>query len=277
MKNKCSKMIKSLFGFFNTLTGDGVGIYTAHASFFITLSIFPFIMLFLNVIGLTPVAEKNLISVINNYSPSVIKPLLIQITSELYLHASGTTISISALIAIWAASRGVLSVMFGLYRIYNVKRQRIYIISRLISMLYTVILLFSGFVAMVLLVFGNSLFNIAISNFPALQKISLLSLVTRYITSFIVLSLFFSMIFKAVNYKEIRFKNVIPGALFSSLGWIIFSYGFSIYVDNFSNMSYMYGSLTALIIMMLWIYFCIYILFIGAEINKTLHLKNQNK
>ena len=270
-------MIKSLFGFFNTLTGDGVGIYTAHASFFITLSIFPFIMLFLNVIGLTPVAEKNLISVINNYSPSVIKPLLIQITSELYLHASGTTISISALIAIWAASRGVLSVMFGLYRIYNVKRQRIYIISRLISMLYTVILLFSGFVAMVLLVFGNSLFNIAISNFPALQKISLLSLVTRYITSFIVLSLFFSMIFKAVNYKEIRFKNVIPGALFSSLGWIIFSYGFSIYVDNFSNMSYMYGSLTALIIMMLWIYFCIYILFIGAEINKTLHLKNQNK
>ena len=72
-------------------------------------------------------------------------------------------------------------------------------------------------------------------------------------------------------------KKAIPGALFSALGWLVFSYAFSIYIDNFSNMTYMYGSLTAVVIMMFWIYFCIYIFFIGAEINKKMYPETEAK
>ena len=72
------------------------------------------------------------------------------------------------------------------------------------------------------------------------------------------------------NFKLATFEKVFPGAFFSALGWVVFSYIFSIYVDSFSGMSYMYGSFTAVIVFMLWIYFLIYIMFIGAEINKLL-------
>ena len=271
MKNKAFNLTKTIYGFFTKMGEDRIGIYTAQASFFIILSLFPFALLLLNIIGITSIDKTFIINIIKTYLPDSIQPLLTQIINELYTHVSGTVISITAVVAIWSASKGFLSVMFGLYNIYKVHQNRNYIFSRLVSMLYTVIFLIAMIITMVLLVFGNRLFKIAISLIPALQDISILTLIVRYIMAFFVLTLFFVIVFRMTNFKSATFMKVLPGATFSSLGWMIFSYGFSIYVDNFSNMTYMYGSLTAVIILMLWIYFCIYILFIGAEINKFYH------
>lgn len=271
MGSKLLKLVKNIYDFFIKLSKDRVGIYTAQASFFIILSIFPFILLFLNIIGITPVEQSSMTYVINEYIPEIIRPVLIQIIEELYTHVSGTALSISAIVAVWTASKGVLSLMFGLYEIYKINQNRNYFISRFISMAYTVVFLVSLFVTMVLLVFGNRLFQLATSLIPALEEISILTIILRYLVSFLVLAGFFILIFRISNIKHTTIRKVTPGALFSALGWIIFSYAFSIYVDNFSDMSYMYGSLTAVIIMMLWLYFCIYIFFIGAEINKLLH------
>lgn len=268
---KIMKISKNIYCFFNEMTKDRVGIYTAQASFFITLSLFPFLLLFLNIIGLTNIDKSMLINVISNYAPKVIEPLLVQIINELYLHVSGTIISITAIAAIWSASKGILSVMFGLYEISKIHRERNYFFSRFISMFYTVLFLIAIIVTMVLLVFGNKIFNVLLSFLPILADITILTIILRYLGSFIILSAFFLIIYKIANFKLTTVKKCLPGAFFSALGWMIFSYVFSIYIDNFSNMSYMYGSLTAFIIIMLWIYFCIYILFIGAEINKYLH------
>lgn len=250
---------------------DRVGIYAAQASFFIILSIFPFVLLLLNLIGLTTLDKSFIIRGINAYLPISVRPLLIQMINELYTHVSGTVVSIAAIGAIWSASKGFLSVMFGIYNIYKVHQNRNYFISRFISMIYTVIFLVAMIVTMILLVFGNRLFNLAISFIPGLKEISVLSLVIRYLLVFLLLTLFFIAIYRMAHLKTTTFIRVLPGSMFSSLGWIVFSYVFSIYVDNFANMTYMYGSLTAVIILMLWIYFCIYILFIGAEINTFYH------
>lgn len=266
-----TKIFKKIYGFFVKLTEDKVGIYTAQASFFIILSIFPFILLFLNLIGLTSLDKDYIINGINTYLPGSIKPLLVQLINELYAHTSGTIISITAVGAIWSASKGFLSVMFGIYNIYKVHEKRNYLVSRFISMVYTVIFLIAIIITMLLLVFGNKIFKLAISLLPALKDISILTFISRYLIVFFVLTMFFTIIFRVANFRRTTFVKVIPGAVFSSLGWIIFSYAFSIYVDNFSDMTYMYGSLTAVIILMLWIYFCIYIFFIGAEINIYYH------
>ena len=167
--------------------------------------------------------------------------------------------------------------MFGLYEISKIHQNRNYFISRFISMMYTILFVFSIIITMVLLVFGNSIFNFLISLLPFLKEISVLTLILRYLVSFLILSIFFIIIYKIANFKLTTIRKTLPGAMFSSLGWLVFSYVFSIYIDNFSNMSYMYGSLTAFIILMLWIYFCIYILFIGAEINKKLYPETEAK
>lgn len=277
MKKVFRKPIIKIYDFCATMTKDRVGIYTAQASFFIILSIFPFLLLFLNIIGITNIGSDSIINFLNTYAPETIRPLLIQIIEELYTHISGTVISITAVTAIWSASKGVLSVMFGLYEISKIHQNRNYFISRFISMLYTVIFAVSIIMTMVLLVFGNSIFNFLISLLPFLKEISVLTLILRYLISFLILSIFFAIIYKIANFRLTTIRKVVPGAMFSSLGWLVFSYVFSIYIDNFSNMSYMYGSLTAVIIMMLWIYFCIYIFFIGAEINKKLYPETEAK
>ena len=274
---KVSRLFFRIYDFCFRMAKDKVGIYTAQASFFIILSIFPFLLLFLNVLGMTSLDSNYIIRLLNYYAPETIKPLLVQIVEELYTHVSGTAISITAIIAIWSASKGVLSVMFGLYEISKIHQNRNYFISRFISMIYTVFFVVAIILTMVLLVFGNKIFTLLISLFPVLKNITLLTLMLRYSLSFIILTIFFMTIYKFANIRLTTFAKSIPGAMFSALGWLVFSYVFSLYIDNFANMTYMYGSLTAFIILMLWVYFCIYIFFIGAEINKKIYPETEAK
>ncbi len=270
-------LIKKIYGFFVRLTVDRVGIYTAQASFFIILSIFPFILLLLNIIGYTSIDKDTIIALINNYLPETIKPLLIQIINELFTHISETLISIAAIAAIWSASKGVLSVMFGIYEIYKIHQDRNYFISRFISMAYTIAFVLVLIIAMILLVFGDEIFHILINLLPGLKRISLVTFIARYVVSFLMLLLIFMLILKVATFRRTKIKEIFPGAVISSVGWIIFSYIFSVYIANFSNMSYLYGSLTAVIVLMLWLYFCIYIFFIGAEINVLLYPDTINR
>ncbi|WP_370750874.1 YihY/virulence factor BrkB family protein [Eubacterium sp.] len=148
---------------------------------------------------------------------------------------SGTAISITAIIAIWSASKGVLSVMFGLYEISKIHQNRNYFISRFISMIYTVFFVVAIILTMVLLVFGNKIFTLLISLFPVLKNITLLTLMLRYSLSFIILTIFFMTIYKFANIRLTTFAKSIPGAMFSALGWLVFSYVFSLYIDNFAK------------------------------------------
>lgn len=123
MKQRIIKPILKIYDFCAIMTKDRVGIYTAQASFFIILSYFPFfIILFLNCIRYDKHWPKIITNGINTYVPDVIRPLLLQIIQELYTHVSGTIISIVAIVAIWSSSKGVLSVMFGLYEINKIHR-----------------------------------------------------------------------------------------------------------------------------------------------------------
>ena len=96
---------------------------------------------------------------------------------------------------------------------------------------------------------------------------------TRYLINFrsflalAVLVIVFAGLYTLVPMRRHSLKSQLPGALFSTLGWIVFSGLFSLYFNNFSNYSYMYGSLTAVVVLMLWLYICICILLIGAELN----------
>ena len=188
---KVSRLFFRIYDFCFRMAKDKVGIYTAQASFFIILSIFPFLLLFLNVLGMTSLNSNYIIRLLNYYAPETIKPLLVQIVEELYTHVSGTAISITAIIAIWSASKGVLSVMFGLYEISKILQNRNYFLSRFISMIYTVFFVVAIILTMVLLVFGNKIFTLLISLFPVLKNITLLTLMLRYSLSFIILTIFF--------------------------------------------------------------------------------------
>ena len=161
--------------------------------------------------------------------------------------------------------------MLGLGNINNLYKDRNYIISRLLSMLYTLAFMIVVFITMVLLIFGNRIVKYLISQLPDLQGAGYLTMFFRYTAMFVFFLVFILLIYRFSNKKRATFKKIFWGSLFCAVGWIVFSLGFNIYIDNFFASSYMYGSLTSFIILMLWTYFCIYIFFLGHEINKYLH------
>ena len=268
MKEFYNKNVKPLL---ENIREDNIGIHAGQSSFFMTLSVFPFLLLLLNILSLLPKGKTVLISILNSVSGNTINDFIVDVINDLSAHSTGLTISISAIIFLWSASKGVHSLMLGLGKINNLHINRSYLAARLVSMIYTIAFIAVIVVTMGLLVFGNRIVKYVISLLPHLKGASYMSMFFRYFIMFVFFLLFFMLCYRWSNKAHTTFRKVFWGALFCELGWILFSLGFNIYIDNFFASSYMYGSLTSFIILMLWTYFCIYIFFLGHEINKALH------
>lgn len=253
---------------FDKYKKDEVTVYAAQASFFIVISFFPFIMLLLTLIQFIPALNKSdVLELLVSIMPDMLDALVIGIVDELYTKSPATVVSLSAIVAIWSASRGMLGIERGLNRVYESPQPRGYIIRRLICSGYTVLFVAACIASLLLLVLGGSIQRLIIRIFPVVSAFARYVISFRSFLALAVLVIVFTGLYTLVPVRSHSMKSQIPGALFSTLGWIVFSGLFSIYFNNFSNYSYMYGSLTAVVVLMLWLYICICILLIGAELN----------
>ncbi len=264
-------MVKStfrLFGFFSKKIGnDHVAAYSAQAAFFTIISFFPFIMLLLSIIRYFPFTESTVMKLFTQIFPSAIHSLVISVIDEIYdTSSSGTLISITAATALWSAGKGFLAIMKGLNTVYGIKETRNYFFLRITSTIYTLIFAIMLIASMVLFVFGNRLYLWIQLKIPGFQGMALLIISLRTFVGLITLLVFFLVIYVVIPNRKTKVINELPGAMVCAAGWMGFSYAFSYYIDH-SNYSSMYGSLTTIVLFMLWMYFCMYILFIGAEIN----------
>lgn len=264
--NLIKKTVKLVQGFLKAMGEDHVSAYAAQAAYFIMLSFVPFIILLLTLIQYTTLTKADLFAVMQAILPDSMDSFVIGIIDEAY-SKTVVTISLSAITAAWSAGKGFLALMRGMNTIYNVEEHRNYIILRIRSAIYTVIFVISIILSLVVLVFGNSIHEAALKYLPILSVVTGLIVSLKDIVAIIFLMLVFMALYKFVPNRKARFFSQAPGALFSSVCWYLFSIGFSIYVDYSPNFSNMYGSLTTMILIMLWLYFCMYIVLLGAEIN----------
>ena len=249
-------------------TEDEISVYAAQASFFIVLSAVPFIMVLLSAIQLIPAVSKaDLLTALIAILPETLKAAIFSIINDLFTRSPGRMLSLTALLALWSASKGMLSMNRGFNRIYGYHGRRGYLLSRLICTGYTVLFVAACVLSLTLLVFGTTLQALVVRLFPVLAEITLYIISFRQLLSLPILTLIFAGLYTFIPDKKQKISSQLPGAIFSTVCWMGFSFAFSIYFDNFSNYSYMYGSLTAIVLLMLWLYFCICILFLGAEIN----------
>lgn len=255
----------------NKFSADEMTVYAAQASFFIILSFFPFVMVLLTVIQLVPsISQADLQRIILALTPDVIDSLVFNIIQDLYTDSPQTVLSITAVTALWSASRGMLSIERGFNRAYGNHVRRGYLRSRLVSSLYTVIFLAVCVMTLSLLVFGGVLERFIRLHFPFIAALTSYIVSLRALFSLAVLILFFTGLYTYLPREKLTLRSQLPGAVFTTVCWIGSSYLFSIYFNHFSNFSYMYGSLTSMVLVMLWLYLCICILFLGAEINEAL-------
>ncbi len=246
---------------------DKVTIYSAYAALFLIIAVFPFLMLLFGLLQYVPVPQDLLIRSIAQVVPQQFMNVVVQILDEILSKSSGTFVSLTAITAMWAASRGVMGLLYGINAVYHTTDNRNWLVMRSVSILYTVMFLILIIATLLLLVFGNQLIAFVERFFPLLYEFTVGVVFMRAIIIIVALTAFFTLIYHVFPNRPSRFFSHLPGALFSALGWMIYSYAFSFYINHVSNYTSMYGSLTIIVLLILWLYFCMNIIFIGGELN----------
>lgn len=250
--------------------------HAANAGYFIVVAVFPGLVLLLSVLRYTDLDAGDLMQLLEGVIPAALLPAAEKLIVSTYAQTSRAMISVSAIGALWSASRGMYGVLQGLNAIYGVKEDRGYWYTRSISVLYTFGLLIILLMTLVLNLFGETLVDmLESSRIPAWRILSgVLDL--RFLLLLILQTLLFCAMFMVLPNRKNRFSDSFPGAVLASVGWLIFTELFSVYVEHFRGYSSIYGSVYAVALSMLWLYFCLLILFYGGALNRLLMDQESN-
>lgn len=199
-------------------------------------------------------------------TPDTMDSLVVNIIHDVYNKSIGI-VSVTAVVTLWSAGKGVLALMRGLNVINDVEENRNYVVLRMVASFYTVLILILMILSLLIMIFGNTLIQLVEGGIP--QTSYFFELLLHFRTPFVwfVLTIFIALIYTYVPGGKLGFKMQLPGAVIASVGWSVITWFFSIYVDRFNGFS-TYGSLTTIIILMLWLYACMYIVMVGAFLNR---------
>ena len=254
---------KHINWYLSKLRRDRLDSTAAHGAFFIFIAFVPFIALLLLMVQRLNISGAAIIEETLNFFPPDVSAFVEEMLSQ--SAASLALLPFAAVTCVWFSSKGMISIIKGLDTIYEVPETRNYIVLRIVAIFYIIMLAVALILTAVVLVFGDMIYSFISDNFPPIFEWILLEF--KSIAGFLVLLAFFCIMFNVIPRKRSSFFNNLIGAAISSLGWILFSYFFSIFVNDFSKYSVVYGSLTALVILMIWLYSCMYIMFLGAVIS----------
>ena len=253
-----------------------IPVYAAHAGYFIVLSVFPMLVLLLSLLRYTGFGVDTLTEILDGVIPTALMPAAKKLILNTYQSTTGTVVSISVVTALWSASRGIFGLLTGLNSIYDVSENRGYFYTRLVSVLYTFLFLLVLLLTLVLHVFGTSIVNMLPAASDPLFMFLTEVVDLRFFVLLGVQTVLFTAMYMVLPNKRNKLMDSLPGALLASIGWLVFSDLYSIYVEHFASYANIYGSVYAVALSMLWLYCCISILFYGGALNHYL-MDNREK
>ena len=277
MKDRFAKLKKIRNGldeYIDILSDHRLGAYAAQSAFFMVMSIFPFLMLMLSIVHYLPVSEEQIVDIADSLLPDVILQMLLPIIREVFeSHVSILTFSI--LTVIWSSSKGFRSTCNGLDSVNGVLKSRSYWITYVKGIIYAVSLALMLVISLAIMVLGPQIQHLLEIYVPPLAVVTAVLIRFRAVILLVVMGLVFTLIYMLMPQKKLSFRSQMPGGFTCAIGWVVFSYLLSLYVDWFNGFS-MYGSLTGAVLFMFWMYACHYIMLMCAEINVFLE-DNSNR
>lgn len=266
--------IQRLYRFVHSLQ---IPMHAANACYFIVLAVFPALVLLLSVLRYTGLDIQSLLDLISGVFPAALLPTAERVIMSLYRNSSTTMVSVSAVAALWACSQGIHGMLQGLYTIYGVPEIRSGLVTRLISVVYTFAFIIVLVLTLVLHVFGTTMLGwLQESQRPILRFVTdMIDL--RFVLLLILQTALFTAMFMAIPNQLNSFGCSLPGAVLAAVGWHVLSFGFTVYVENFGDIAGIYGPVYTLAMSMLWLYFCMCILFYGGTVNAWLIARKKRR
>lgn len=249
---------------------------SAQLAYYFLLSLFPLLIVIFTLMPYLPFHEHDVLGIISGFAPEDAMKLIEKNISEIMSHRNGGLLSFGVIGTIWSSSNGIHAIMRAFNKAYNVEESRPFIVSRGMAILLTFGMILVFIVAIVLPVFGREIGLFLFSQFGYSSEFLKLWNTLSLAVSAIILFLIFTGLYWVAPNVKLRCRSAFPGAAFATVGWILSSLGLSYYVGNFGNYSVTYGSIGAIIVLMLWLYISAFIIILGGEINAFFSEENRS-
>ena len=262
-KIKRESIIDTLVYLIVKVKNDDIFASGAQLAYYLILSFFPFLIFLMTLIGFSNLSSSEVLplNVVDLTKNTIIEVVDFQHTGIL---------GVSIIITLWTASTGFRGVIKGVNRAYDIEENRSFITRCIIAMLGVIALALTVISTLLMSVFGEIIGRYLNEALPFEHIVAFLWNALRHFVIIVILIVVFAIIYKIAPAKKVRFRDVLTGAITSTLGWLIASAGFSYYVNNFSNYSRIYGSLGTVFILMTWLYITSMVFIFGVELNSVL-------
>jgi len=258
---------------------DGVSAIGAQLAYYLTLSVFPFIIFFLSMLQFTPLADADILQKLLTPLPVDARDIFYDLIRGIINDGSISLLSVGAIGSIWSSSNGIMSLMKAVNRALDLEEDRPYLKLKGLSIIFTIGLFITLIVAFTILVFGEVIFKALVKTYtwPVFAIWNILKLLIPLVFMIFVFTALYKWSPSIKKGIKIRVLESLPGAVFASIGWILLSAVFSFYVSNFGSYSKTYGSLGGVIVFLIWLYLSSIVIVLGAEVNATLLSMKQGK
>ncbi|WP_316570392.1 YihY/virulence factor BrkB family protein [Neobacillus sp. YIM B06451] len=239
----------------------------AQLAYYFLLSMFPMLIFLLTLLPYLPIPHHDILGAISQYAPEEAMVLIEKNLDSVMANRSGGLLSIGIIGTIWSASNGINALVRAFNKAYNVKESRPFIVARGMAIVLTFGIITVFIVALALPVFGKAIGLFLFSQLGLSEQFLAIWAALRWIVSALILFGIFTVLYWVAPNVKMRCRSAVPGAIFATVGWTVVSLLFSFYVNNFGNYTATYGSIGAIIILMIWLYLTGFIILLGGEIN----------
>jgi len=252
---------------------DDIIALASQLAYSLILSFFPFLIFLLTIVGYSSVNSSDVLSMLRTVLPTNAFDLITSTVIEIVDSRNGNLLSFSAIVTIWVGSSGFRAVIKGLNKAYNREEKRPYWMVVIISILCMFALTFIIIFSISLLVFGEMIGNMMVTKLGLSINFKINWNILRYIGAIVLMIFAFAALYHLTPCKKLDWHEVMPGATFCTLGWLLSSMAFAFYVNNFNNYSGIYGGIGAIIVLMVWLFITSVVILLGGEINAILSQK----
>lgn len=245
----------------------------AQMTYHFVLAMFPMLIFLLTLLPAFNIDQSRITDMLSS-APSETSSIIKSVIGDVTKNSSGGLLSVGLILAIWSASNGMTAIMNSFNVAYDVEDSRNGILLKLLSVVFTIVMGFVFLIAMALPTLGSAISHYLFGPLGLDSQIKWIFTLLRVVLPLIIILLLFIVLYSVAPNVKTKFRSVLPGAIFTSVIWLLGSFAFGWYISNFGNYSKTYGSIAGIIILLIWLYLTSFIIIIGAEINAIIHQRN---
>lgn len=260
------KLVNKALRISKDYTGAQVVTHASSTAYFFFTAIIPIIIIVVCIVSFSGITEHNLVGLAEHIVPDTLMESVEGIIHDAYAN-SGLALTVSVVTLLWTASKGITALGRGLNAAYGEKEHR-GLVRRAIVSLIAVAVLILLLAAALYLIFSDVIMHMLTSILRDLVVPDELTTLLRTAIVFGFAITVFALCYTYLPAGARRLREQVPGAVLTGVSWLVFSYGFRIYVDNSTRFTVLYGSLATVALLLLWLYWLFLILLVGALFNR---------